>query len=65
MTSGESGTKLDQIEASMKRIAADHSRMFSEWALGGGEGKWRSLDAPLFDDSGMTLGEKMTGGPWD
>lgn len=52
------------IRAAIQRASTDHNRMFSEWAMGGGSGKWVSLDAPRWEDGSTTVGDTVSQGLW-
>jgi hypothetical protein len=38
--------------------------MFSEWAVGGGAGKWVSLEAPKYEDGATAVGDTVSEGLW-
>jgi hypothetical protein len=59
----EGRVKPHEISARVDEFATAHARMFTQYAPTGG--KWFSLDAPLYDDSGITLGDTITRGFWD
>jgi hypothetical protein len=52
------------IGAAILRAGVDHNRMFSEYAMGGGAGKWVSLEAPKYEDGATTVGDTVSEGLW-
>jgi hypothetical protein len=53
------------IEAAVQKAASAHNKMFSEWAVGGGAGKWVSLEAPKYEDGATTVGDTVSQGLWE
>jgi hypothetical protein len=60
----EGRVKPHQIREAVHTMATAHDRMFTQYAMGGGAGKWRSIDAPLREDGSMTLSDLVSDGLW-
>jgi hypothetical protein len=59
----EGSLRRDQVKERVRQFIAAHNREANKH----GVGKYRlvSLDAPIFDDSSMTIGDRITRGLWD
>jgi hypothetical protein len=61
----EGTLRRDQVRAQLQQFVASHNRMFPTNFAKFGDGRLVSLDARLFDDGTMTLGDTITRGLWD